>query len=368
MNRQILVRGAAIAFAGVAASVFAAQQFIGTGPQVAQGTAPAAGTQVNAASLVGATSQVDEGMQQAQLAFDTVGPSATELAASAMDDREVARPDTGSSMVGGQIAALGDVGAPASGTALSDDFQPPMELAQAAPRATDASCLPSMTAVPAIDALIDMRLTAPCAPNTRVVISHGDLAFSAYTDDMGSFAAYVPALLQTATIEAFLPDQPVVSAQTVVPEATEHLRVIVQWTGTENVMLHAYHRGARYGESGHVHASRPFDPDMDAAFVLSLGEARGPEPMQSQVYSIPAAQVDQARLELEVTLDRATCGRDVTAFITQKGMGLDGALEEMRVSMPDCDQMAGMAIVPLPLKAPMQASTTTDAPTLVMQN
>ena len=371
MNRQILIRGAAIAFAGVAASVFAAQQFMGLGPQGGQASAPAAAQQVNAASLVGAAAPADAApsdvdVGQAALALEAVAPSAT-ATRTRIDDREAASPQTGDGT--GQIVALDARLAPESSAALADDFQPPMALAQAAPSANDASCLPELSAVPAIDALVDLRLTAPCAPNTRVVISHGDLAFSAYTDASGSFAAYVPALSQTAAFEAFLPEQPVLTAQAIVPEAGEHLRVLVQWAGPESVLLHAYHRGAAYGESGHVHASRPFDPDLDAAFILSLGEARGAEPMQAQIYSIPVTAVSQARLEVEVTLNEATCGRDVTAYVTQKGAGLSEAMEEMRISMPECDQMAGMAIVPLPLETPVQsAGVEATAPQLTLQN
>lgn len=365
MKRQILVRGAAIAFAGVAASVFAAQQFMGPAPQGTQMASPGAADQVKGASLVGATSQpAPHPLTEAELAFDTLEPPAAgqSFAMTGMTpvDMDMELPE---------MAALGDGLASASGAALPGDFQPPLTLAQAAPQANDASCATSLTAVAAIDALVDMRLTAPCSPNARIVVSHDDLAFSAFTDESGNFAAYIPALTQTANIEVFMPDQSVLQAQTVVPDAAQHVRVIVQWTGSDTVLLHGYHRGATFGQAGHIHASRPFDPDLDAAFVLSLGEARGPEPMMSQIYSIPATLVDQARLELEISLTSSNCGQDATAFVSQKGTGLSGALEELTIAMPECGGNGGMAIIPLALQRPVQPQAAApESEQIVLQN
>lgn len=364
MKRQILIRGAAIAFAGVAASVFAAQQFLAVNPQGAELSTPGARDQVNSASLMGSTATVTPTPQDmAELTFDKLDPAATHLELGSLDTQ----PDDVNAPLP-EVAALDDRLAPANGTAIADDFQPPLTLAQANPQANDASCLPSITAVAAIDALVDLRVSAPCAPNGRIVVSHGDLAFSAYTDETGTFAAYIPALSVTANIEVFLPDQTVLQAQAVVSDAAQHARVIVQWTGAEGVLLHAYHRGAAYGEAGHIHASRPFDPAMDAAFVLSLGEARGPEPMLTQVYSIPTELLGETRLELELSVTTQTCGRDMTVYVAQKGVGQDGALEELVVGMPDCSSTGGMAIVPLPLNLPMQAQVMPDAALTVVQN
>ncbi len=361
MKRQILIRGAAIAFAGVAASVFAAQQFMGLNPQTAQVTTPGASDQVRAASLVGTGSQAAQSMQtEFAVQEDTLELTAPAYPEVAMDmsDNVVTDQDV--------FAALDTTMTPARDAAMTDDFQPALTLAQAAPQVQDGSCQPSLTAVPAIDALVDMRLTAPCAPNARVVISHGDLAFSAFTDETGSFAAYVPALSVNAEIEAFLPDQSVLQAQAIVPDADQHVRVVVQWTGNDGVMLHAYHRNAAFGDAGHIHASRPFDPEMDAAFVLSLGEARGPEPMLSQVYSIPATLIDQTRLELEVAVTAQTCGRDMTAYVAKSGTGQSGLLEELTLAMPECGGAGGMAIVPLPMGGASMQANAEPAPALAL--
>lgn len=348
MKRQILIRGAAIAFAGVAASVFAAQQFMGQSPQRAQVASPGAAEQVRSASLVGASNPpATANTAVPELTHNALDASAAPLAELTLDS-----PDARSrnQMVPSQsVASLDSVLAPASSDALADDFQPPMTLAQAAPQANDASCAPSLTIETAIDALVDLRLTAPCAPNARIVVSHNDLAFSAFTDAGGNFAAYIPALSQTATIEVFMPDQTVLQAQAVVPDAMQHVRLMVQWTGGEGVLLHAYHRGAIFGEAGHIHASRPFDAELDAAFVLSLGEARGPEPMLSQIYSIPADMLDQTRVELEVSLTQQNCGKDVTAFVSQQGKGMSGELRELTIAMPDCGSKYGLVIFPLAL-------------------
>jgi hypothetical protein len=355
MKRQILIRGAAIAFAGVAASVFAAQQFMGPNAQTARMTTPGASEQVKSASLMGASAPTTpNAVAQQDLAFTAPeAPAGTlDLSQADIGPAESSAPFSADD----QIAALDTFSEPTDRLQLTNDAQAPMTLAQMGTQANDGSCLTSLTAVPAIDALVDVRLTAPCAPNARIVFSHGDLAFSAYTDETGSFAAYVPALGMTANIEAFLPDQTLVQAQAIVPDAAQHVRVVVQWTGNDGVMLHAFHRDAAYGQAGHIHASRPFDPDMDGAFVLSLGESRGPEPMLSQVYSIPTTMLDQTRLELEVAVTPQNCGRDVTAYIAKTGSGQTGILEELTLAMPECSSANGMLIVPLALVASMQAN------------
>ncbi|MCH8467288.1 MAG: hypothetical protein LAT78_12075, partial [Roseinatronobacter sp.] len=51
-------------------------------------------------------------------------------------------------------------------------------LAETTPEQRD--CTPSLTVKAAFDGLMDLALSAPCAPDTRFVIGHGDLAFSAY--------------------------------------------------------------------------------------------------------------------------------------------------------------------------------------------
>jgi hypothetical protein len=344
MNRQIVIRGAAIAFAGVAASIFAAQQFLDLGASNPQAMGSPNGTSpVVGASLMGSSAPTP--------APQTAAPM-LDLSANSATESDTAAP---------QIAALDNGLSPDQALAPSD-FQPPLTLAQAAPSANDASCIPTLTANPAIDALVDLRLTAPCQPNARIVVSHDDLAFSTYTDAEGELAIYVPALSQTAMFEVFMPDQSVMTAQAVVPEAAQHVRMVVQWTGTEVVSLHAYHRGANYGETGHIHASRPFDPAADAAFILALGTPRGPEPMLAHVYSLPVEMTPVARAELEFSVNSQTCGRDLSAFVTLKGPGQSGALEELTVTMPDCASSGGTTVVPLPFGqaglAPVNATLT----------
>lgn len=341
MNRQVIIRGAAIAFAGVAASVFAAQQFLdlgGTPPTMAQG--PNAVPQAMGASLMGSTANVPQAPQ--------AEPTPLKLAQATEPSEQ---PKT-AALEETQVASLNAALAPEQSTPPNADFQPPLTLAQASSSEHDGSCAATLNAIPAIDALVDLRLRAPCAPNTRIVISHDDLAFSAFTDDAGELAIYVPALTAAATFEAFMPDQSVLSAQALITDIEQHVRVIVQWTGSDSIELHAYHRAAGYGDSGHINATRPFDPDADAAFVLMLGEARGPEPMLAQIYSVPVDMVDQARAEIEVNVTPQTCGNDFTAFVSQKWAGAAGTLEELSVAMPDCSEIGSIALVPLKLEKP----------------
>ncbi len=362
MKRQLIIRGAAIAFAGVAASVFAAQQFLNLGAAGDNlASAPGGNSAVVGASLVGGggSAAAPEPAAPAALAQDM---GSLQLRA----DQPAAAPGEVPAQV--DVAALNDGMPPEQSALPSGDFQPPLTLAQASNRADDASCAPTLEVTAAIDALVDLRLNAPCAANQRVVVSHDELAFSTFTDANGELAIYVPALTQIAAFEVFLEDQSVLSAQTAVPEVAEHVRMMVQWQGSDFVALHAFHRGAAYGESGHIHASRPFDPATDQAFVLSLGTARGPEPMLAQVYSIPVGLVDVARTEIEVSVNPQTCGRDVSAFVSQKWSGQTGVLEELSLAMPECGTGAGVAVLPVALRNPAVSQANALTPVSMGQN
>ena len=97
----------------------------------------------------------------------------------------------------------------------------------------------------------------------------------------------------------FLAEDIYLQAAASVPEADDHVRVALQWSGEASFALHAYHDGASHGENGHVHALRPFDPNLEESFLISLGESGGPEPMVAEIYSVPVTFVENSRLEIE---------------------------------------------------------------------
>ncbi len=359
MKKQIIIRSAAIVIAGIAASTYAAQNFLNKptpAPAGSSARVTAQPEQVLGAGLVSSGTQVKleqraNGAKTPELPTDLAQGLTTGHSMAEADDR---------------LAALQDEASPGT-RRPGTDFAP--EMARLEPGATETgeSCTPQLTATAGVDALIELRLSAPCYPDERLVISHGDLAFSGYTSPDGHFSSYLPALAREAKIDVFLSDDQFLNAAVTVEGVEEHLRIILQWSGSADFSLHAYHDGADFGSDGHIHASRPFDPNHDAAFLISLGESQGPEPMLAEIYSIPAEHALRARVEVEMRYTELLCGRDMSAYLLQTGPGTDAKVREMTFSVPDCPTETGILVMPLTLEAPRHATLMHDSPTVAAQ-
>jgi hypothetical protein len=300
MERQMIIRGVAVLCAGISASFFAVHQLSGTaagsgGPAEAHLHSPP--LQVMGASLVGATLHLTS-----------------------------------------------------EDTTPEDDAAPHRMI-------DTQDCTPSLDARLSVDALIAVVIDAPCHPDTRLVISHNDLAFSAFTQHDGSYSAYIPALSTLAQIDVFLSDDVFLKTILDVPEAADHLRVAIQWNGQAPFALHAYHAGAGYGDLGHVHAAKPFDPQQEDAFLISLGENRGPDPMVAEIYSVPVSVSSQSRVEVELQFREADCGQDFSAFLSDTRNTKSATLKELTFAAPECPTDAGMLVMAVDF-APDDADAT----------
>jgi hypothetical protein len=333
MDRQLVIRGAAISIAAIAASVFAAGEFLGDKETLSAGAISSAPVEIRGASVispVGSTT-LPEGME----------PS---LQVSALDKSE-----DKSTVPSVQESFQPELTFADQGAIVDNSLpiEQPLFIGQADTVET-ALCDANLTAAPAIDGLIELRLSAPCNSNERIVVSHGDLAYSTTLDMAGEYNGYIPALAADARVDVFLSDDTYLQAQTSVPDYADYARMIVQWTGEAKVDLHAYHRGAAYGEEGHIHAMNPFDPALEEAFLVALGEVEGAEPMLAQVYSVPVAQGAATRIQLEAVADTQSCGTDLVAFVMPTHGEGAGIVEELRVAMPDCASGDGLVILDLP--------------------
>ena len=231
------------------------------------------------------------------------------------------------------------------------------DMAETVPRAPD--CTPSLQLDEFVDGLIDLSFSAPCHAAQQITIEHAALSFTAILSDQGRYATYLPALAKEAQIRVQLDDGSELQRALFVPEAAEHHRVVLQWKGDLGVGLHGYHHGAGYGESGHIHVGSPFDPDLEGAFLIRLGEA----PQSAEIYSIPAAHLAQARLELELRHDARSCGRDIALGLAQgSGQGAISATA-LVLDMPGCAEDDTLVVVPIRLEptpqAPLHMSMTT---------
>jgi hypothetical protein len=321
MEKQTIIRGVAIAVAGIAASVYGTHILMGnpgTTASVAQNSLSGSVAQVKSAGFLGSTTQTPPSEEHR---IEVNEASFTALT----DDTSLAS------------------------TEAVIDFAQQLAQADDAPAPTGPDCTPLLTAHPAIDALIEVSLTAPCHPQERLVISHADLAFSAYTSDNGSFSTYVPAFTVDGRIDLFLGDDIFLQTAAQVTDFDAHIRVALQWMGDAGFALHAYHMGARFGDSGHIHALKPFDAELDEAFLISLGEQRGPEPMLAQVYSIPAHLAGNSRVELALDFSGQDCESEMSAFVLQSGGGAATEVNDVSFSTPDCPSDGGTLVMPLAL-------------------
>ena len=349
MEKQAIIRGVALLCTGVGVSVFAAPHIFLDKPQMDKAidfaTLQSSTAEVRAAGFSGSAPMLQFNTTRAQ--DDILQPDMMQTGPlTEVADAAEQMPDIIS-------AALADDNSVplAPEWAFGLDLGPHLAFASADPAGASEHCAPRIETVAGPDALIEITVSAPCHSDTRFVASHDDLAFSAFLDQDGQFSAYIPALATAGRVDVFLSDDTHLHAAVAVPDAQDHKRVVLQWTGSARFALHAYHDGAAYGANGHVHAARPFDPDMDEAFLISLGDLRGPEPMLAQVYSLPLSQMEKARVEVELSFSESDCGRDVMAFLSQTHGTTGTPVAELTFSAPDCPTSAGAMVMGLDLIA-----------------
>lgn len=351
MEKQMIIRGAALLFAGVSVSTFAVHQLTGN-----------------------SSSEVSVDLSQLQAQPQVMGAglagNSVKLQFGATTDAAETKPDN--TLV--EVA----VTPPTDDTILLAALDAQPQLHMTADQQSDGQqleslvtaeadlCSPTLTSAPMVDALIELVLDAPCHPEARIVVSHNDLAFSAYTSAEGSYSAFLPALSVDAKVDVFLSDDIFLQTAVTVPDANDHLRVALQWSGEARFALHAYHDGADYGDTGHVHALKPFDPNLDEAFLISLGEARGAEPMIAEIYSLPVNMSEQSRVEVELQFMDQHCGKDFSAYLSDNSDPQGTHLKEITFAVPDCPAEAGMVLMGIDF-APKHAALSRIIPTAHLQ-
>jgi hypothetical protein len=214
----------------------------------------------------------------------------------------------------------------------------------AAPALVEAApaCTPVLSLAAAPGAVIALSLSAPCDPDARVVVRHEGLGFTAATDAEGRLELEVPALATMARVRVLLPGNEVALAEVAVPEAAGFLRVGLQWMGPDRFELHAFERGAGFGEAGHVHAGSA--PGLGRLFALGREDVE--RPLLAEVYSLPRAHASEVRLHVEAPVTEATCGREMLAEALAMGATAAATLIDVAVEMPGCDATGGFLMLP----------------------
>lgn len=251
-------------------------------------------------------------------------------------------------------APLPEPTAPAPTLAAADPVAPlpAPAVPEMAPKAAEApaDCALDLALTAGPKAMIAVALTAPCRAGERVVLRHGGLAFAETLDAAGNLALDLPALNATGEVSVLFPDAEILRDAVAVPDAAATRRFAVQWMADDAFQLHAFEKGANYGEPGDVHAGQPLSPD--GGLLVSLGDPGLDLPMLAEVYTWPADPAIAAEIVIESAVTQATCGRELLGetVVAQAG---SVTVTDLTLAMPGCDAVGDILV----LKNPGQGVT-----------
>ncbi|WP_238367576.1 hypothetical protein [Mesobacterium pallidum] len=220
------------------------------------------------------------------------------------------------------------------------------------PAAAAFDCPVEMSATPMAAAMVQLRVSADCAPNQWVTIHHNGLMFTEVTDENGVLDIGVPALsTQSVFISAFENGEGGVAIAEV-PDLAQYDRVVLQWAGAPGVELHAMEFGAGFGEAGHVWMEQPgslADAVQGTGGAMTwLGATGGPKPRLAEVYTFPAGQsqvTGEIDLSVEIEVTEATCGTQLSAQSLSVARATSPAVKDLQLFVPGCDAVGDFLVL-----------------------
>ncbi len=208
-------------------------------------------------------------------------------------------------------------------------------------------CSTDLTASAAPGGLVELILSAPCLPNSRVEVRHGKMTVTLKTGHSGTLTEIIPAFESTARFSVRLSDGTVLRTSAEVPDLADFDRIAIQWRGAYEIGLHALEFGASPGSAGDVWTGQPGDPDPSdryaGGYAVSLGDPDVRDPVRVEVYSLSRSmQTRTGVIELVVSAmaTPAICGkRQILYSYRSRGGRLVGA-SGLQFKMPDCADSA----------------------------
>lgn len=203
-------------------------------------------------------------------------------------------------------------------------------------------CTPVLSLTPAIGAMVDVTLLAPCNPREAVVLDHAGLKIEAETNGLGMVTLSIPAMDESATVSVSMKKGLSLSRGVEVPDARDFARVALLWEGRQVFSMHALELGARYGEVGHVWSGAPKTPDRaerGAGGFLTRFEGRL---TSAEVYSYPihhAPGSGVVRLTVAADVTAESCDRAINARALQTNPLGGVTSRDVKVAMPDCQSI-----------------------------
>jgi hypothetical protein len=127
-----------------------------------------------------------------------------------------------------------------------------IEAATAAAPVQPVLCQMTATAEAAPAAMVSLSVSAPCRASERLTVHHSGMSFTVKLDAAGRYSALVPALAQTAVFIAETVSGNGAVAVAEVEDIGSIERVVLQWSGSSGLEIHAREFGAAEGRAGHV--------------------------------------------------------------------------------------------------------------------
>ena len=202
-------------------------------------------------------------------------------------------------------------------------------------------CGLTVTAEALPGAMVALDVMDPCAPDTRVEITHGALRFSDKTDAMGLLTLDIPALETPAFFTVRLDSGAEATTLAGLPDLIDYDRAAILWTGAAGLQLHAYRGHAAFGEPGHIWQDNPgsiADATIGAGgFLTLLGNPDLDDPQLAQVFTAPRSLRGEISVVVDVPITDDTCGHPIRAESLQSHGGAGATLQPVTLTLPGCE-------------------------------
>lgn len=185
-----------------------------------------------------------------------------------------------------------------------------------------AACGPSLALTPAIDAMLAVKVYAPCLPYDTIRLEHEGLSFTVPMPMTGELTLLLPALAESAIVKAHLSDGTVLRAEAEVPDADEFARVALQWNGLNPGELVA--KAPKVLDGAIIHLGQSIDADGAVLHVFS-----------SRVDQKVPGGVVRLSMRAPVTLENCETGH--SAHVHRSIPGEPVADYDLKLKGPGCD-------------------------------
>ena len=185
-----------------------------------------------------------------------------------------------------------------------------------------SACGPSMSMNTAIDAMLAVRVYAPCLPYDTVRFEHEGLSFTVPMPMTGELTLLLPALSEHAVVQASLSDGTILSASSDVPDARNFARVALQWNGADPGELVA--KAPKVLDGSVIHLGQSVDTRGSVLHVFS-----------SRVDTQTPSGV--VRLSMLAPVTAANCDTGHEARVRRGVPGEPASTYDLRLKGPGCD-------------------------------